>query len=154
MVNVADAGSALTRAGLALTRSTVRLQAEGPRSAEQVWEAYAVPSRWSEWSPQVYAVDCPGDRIVPGLRGTVHAPVPSPVPVRFSVTEVDEAARRWSWVVRVGPTLAAVQIDLEHGVLPRTGGGSLTWLTMTGPLPLVTAYAPLARYAIGRLVGA
>ena len=152
-MSVAHAGSALTRVGLSLTRSTVRLHAEGPLSAEEAWEAYAVPSRWSQWSPQVYAVHCPGDRIVPGLRGTVSAPVPNPVPVRFCVTEVDEDARSWSWVVRVGPTLAAVQIDLEHGVLPRAGGGSLTWLTMTGPLPLVAAYAPLARYAIGRLVG-
>ena len=37
MVSVAPAGSALTRVGLALTRSTVRLHAEGPRSAEQAW---------------------------------------------------------------------------------------------------------------------
>ena len=33
-----------------------------------------------------------------------------------------------------------------------TEAGTLTWLRLTGPLPLVMAYAPVARLALHRLV--
>ena len=49
-----------------------------------------------------------------------------------------------------GP-LGLPRLHLVHGV-EATAGGSATWLVVTGGLPVVAAYAPLARLALGRLV--
>jgi hypothetical protein len=42
---------------------------------------------------------------------------------------------------------------MRHWVTEAPDGGTTTGLRITGPLPLVTSYAPLARVALGRLVG-
>lgn len=70
-----------------------------------------------------------------------------PPPVSFEVTDVDAKGRRWSWRAVLGP----IRMSFDHGVEVR-GEGSLTWLTMHGPLPLLVLYAPLARLALHRLV--
>ena len=71
------------------------------------------------------------------------------VPVSFEVLALDEDRREWSWRAHVGP----LSLRLEHGVLAR-GAGSATWLRVHGPLPVVAAYAPVARLALSRLVAA
>ncbi len=84
-------------------------------------------------------------RIAPGLRGVVVGPVGVQVP--FEVLAVDEAAMTWTWRVRA----ASAELTLEHSVTP-DGDGCRTDLTITGPAPLVVGYAPVARFALTRLV--
>ena len=84
-------------------------------------------------------------RIAPGLRGVVIGPVGVQVP--FEVLTVDEPAMRWTWRVRA----AFAELTLEHSVTP-DGEGSRTDLTIIGPAPLVVGYAPVARFALTRLV--
>ena len=69
------------------------------------------------------------------------------VGVDFVVDSVDETARVWVWTVRKGP----LTLHLDHRVVSE-GSGTRTTLGMAGPLPVLLAYAPLARLAIGRLV--
>ena len=128
---------------------TLTLRAAGTAPAALAWERYADPGLWSTWSPQIQRVDTPMTRLTAGARGTVRAGLlPRPtVPVPFEVLEVDEAARRWSWRAHLGP----VVLHLEHGVEGDTTSSS-TWLRVAGPLPVVLGYAPLARFALGRLV--
>ena len=117
----------------------------GPLAETDVWERYAVPARWSEWAPQIRAVDTAAGRIAPGVRGRVRGPLG--VTVSFLVTAVDEQQRTWSWDVRLG----LVRMHLQHGVAshPR---GTATWLNLTGPAPAVLAYLPVAYAALRRLV--
>lgn len=125
---------------------TLPLAASGPAPADAVWERYAVPTAWPDWSPQVRRVEASAGRIAPGTSGTVHG-WGSP-PVRFTVTSVDEAARTWAWDVRLGP----VSLHLDHGVDALPGLGSRTWVHLRGPAPVALAYAPLARLALQRIV--
>ena len=124
--------------------ASVTLRATGPASATDVWEAYADPSRWSEWSPHIRRVEAIG-RLRPGLAGRVWSFMPPPV--SFDVTSVDAKARKWSWRAGLGP----VWLSFDHGVTARRSG-SATWLTMHGPLPLLLLYAPVAQVALFRLV--
>jgi hypothetical protein len=125
----------------------MRIEATGPRPADDAWEQYTRTSAWPTWSPQIRAVRGVDGRIAPGDRGVVHGPFPVRVP--FRIVAVDAEARRWTWRVGVGP-LAVV---LDHGVDP-VGGGSSAWADVHAPALLVRAYAPLARLALRRLVGA
>ncbi|WP_460841980.1 SRPBCC family protein [Nocardioides marmoraquaticus] len=131
--------------------ATVTLRTRGDAAPDTAWERYADPSLWSTWSPQIQRVELDAPRLVGGARGTVRAGLlPHPtLPVPFTVLEVDEPARTWAWEVRLGP----VRLRLEHGVVPEPGGCA-TWLTVRGPAPVVAAYAPVARWALGRLVRA
>jgi hypothetical protein len=69
------------------------------------------------------------------------------VGLRFTVLTVDEAQHEWCWRVRLGP----FRLRLEHGVTGHLTGSS-TWLRLHGPLPVLLAYAPVARSALARLV--
>jgi Polyketide cyclase / dehydrase and lipid transport len=122
------------------------LHATGPIGPDEVWERYAVPARWSQWAPQITGVEVPVSRLVAGVRGRVRAPLGVTLP--FVVDTVDEAARRWSWTVSLGP----VRLHLLHWVTEGPDGGSTTGLRVSGPAPLVVGYALLAHLAIGRLV--
>jgi hypothetical protein len=126
--------------------TALTLHATGPEAPAEVWERYAVPARWREWAPQITGVDLPTGRLAAGARGRVLGPLGLALP--FVVDSVDEATRRWSWTVSVGP----VRLRLLHWVAEGPDGGSTTGLRMDGPAPLVVGYAPLARLAIGRLV--
>jgi hypothetical protein len=119
----------------------VTLRASGPAEPSEVWERYAEPARWSQWSPQVRLVST-HERIRPGLRGRVDGVLP------FVVLDVDERGRRWSWVAGHRP----LTMHLEHTVAATDGGGTLTTLTTVGPAWLVAPYLPLAQLAIHRLV--
>ncbi|MGY2001578.1 SRPBCC family protein [Blastococcus sp. SYSU DS1024] len=128
--------------------TTLTLHATGTAPPAEVWERYAVPARWSGWSPQITGVELPADRLAAGVSGRVLGPLGLAVP--FTVEEVDEAARRWSWRVAVGP----LHVRLLHWVAEGPGGGTTTGLRLSGPAPLVLAYAPAARLALARLVRA
>lgn len=145
-------GGRVVAGGYCVAMAIVTLRTRGDAAPDTAWERYADPALWSSWSPQIQRVDLDAPRLVTGARGTVRAGVllPRPrLPVPFTVLEVDEAARTWAWSVRVG----IVTLHLEHGVVPEPGGCA-TWLTIRGPAPVVAAYAPLARLALGRLVRA
>ena len=126
--------------------AALTLRASGSRSAEEVWQLYADPQRWRQWSPQIRRVDAVG-LLRPGLEGTVTTYLP--VAVHFRVVEVHAADRTWSWDVRLGP----IRIGLDHGVRADPTAGSSTWLRLRGPFPVIMAYAPLAQLALRRLVG-
>lgn len=127
--------------------TTLTIRARGTATADEVWDRYADVRRWSEWAPQIRGVDADGTTLHAGLSGTVR-PIVGPG-VRFMVEDVDAAARTWAWRVRVGP-VGLVRMHLVHGV---ESDGS-TWLKVSGLLPVVAGYAPLARLALGRLVKA
>ena len=126
--------------------STTTARSCGPGDADAVWGRYVIPSRWSSWSPQVRGVSCEraDEPVQAGTRGVVHGPAGVRVP--FAVTDVDAGGRRWTWRVRVG----ALDLAMVHGVDPRPGG-CCAWVRVTGPLPVVAAYAPVARLALRRL---
>ncbi|SHF51244.1 Polyketide cyclase / dehydrase and lipid transport [Jatrophihabitans endophyticus] len=123
----------------------VTVGAKGRVLPDEVWDRYRDISRWPEWAPQISRVDATDDHVAFGVTGTVVGPFG--VSVDFVIETVDEQARRWTWTVRRWP----VTIRLEHAVTKR-GGGSATSLRLDGPLPVVVAYAPLARLALQRLV--
>jgi hypothetical protein len=119
--------------------------ASGPAEPELVWRRYTEPARWPGWAPQIRGVETAAARIAPGVTGTVRGPLG--LPVRFTVTDVDEAGRRWAWDARLGP----VRLHLRHGVDPE-GAGTRTWLAARGPAAVLAAYLPIARFALHRLV--
>jgi hypothetical protein len=125
--------------------SRLTLAAAGAAPAEQAWERYAQVAYWSRWSPQIRSVTCSSPRIRTGSTGRVHAAMG--VGVDFVVDSMDETARVWVWTVRKGP----LRLHLTHRVV-REGDGCRTILEMSGPLPVLLGYAPLARLALGRLV--
>ncbi len=126
--------------------TAVPLVVHGRADPDEVWERYAVPGRWHEWSPQIGHVECSHDRIVRGATGTVHGP--AGLRVDFTVDDVDERARTWTWTVHVGP----VRLRLDHALEARPGGGTTTRLVTHGPLPVALAYTPVAGLALTRLV--
>ncbi|MFD4985379.1 hypothetical protein [Streptomyces sp. NPDC058374] len=48
--------------------------------------------------------------------------------------------------------LGPLVLRLRHEVLAAPDGGSGTRLTVSGPLPVVMLYRPVAAWALGRLV--
>jgi len=133
--------------------TTLYLAATGPRPSDEVWDRYARPALWSTWAPQIRRVDVDTERLGGGETGRVHGPLG--FSADFEVDTWDEEARRWSWTVRpraaLLPGVPVPRLHLGHGVLS-TEAGTLTWLRLSGPLPLVVPYAPVARLALHRLV--
>lgn len=119
------------------------LSARGDARAATIWERYATIARWRTWAPHIRGVEANAARIAPGVTGTVLGPVG--LRVRFHVDAVDEP-RSWSWTARVGP----VRLALDHGV----EADGRTTLRMRGLGPVVLGYAPVARWALARLVRA
>ena len=120
--------------------TTLRIRRRGAADKYQIWARYRDPERWSSWAPHIRAVRAEGP-LRPGLEGEVVGVLG--VTARFEVLEVDEAQGRWTWVVRSGP----VRLRIEHEVADGLAG-----LVLSGPAPVVAAYAPVARAALGRLV--
>ncbi len=119
----------------------------GPRQADAVWADYVDLSRWPAWSPPISGVEASSERLSTGLTGTVL--VLGTLRVPFAIGSVDHEQRVWEWDV----SLASRQIWMRHEVLERAGGGSVTTLTVAGPMPLVIGYPEVARLALSRLVG-
>ena len=122
------------------------VSARGPVAPDEAWERYADLDRWPHWAPQISGVRAGRRRIVPGLTGTVRAA--GLVHLPFEVLTVDEAARTWSWRVRVG----LARVVLHHGVEP-AAGGTRSWLVAEGPALVVAPYTPLAFVALHAHVG-
>ncbi|WP_250006640.1 SRPBCC family protein [Actinoplanes sp. M2I2] len=120
------------------------LEVVGPRPADDVWDRYARPGRWPEWSPQIRSVDYPEPVLRAGVSGTVHGPLG--FPVRFRIEQVTPP-RAWSWVV----SAAGVRLTLWHTV-EATAAGTRTLLAIEGFAPAVLLYLPAARLALGKLV--
>ncbi|WP_122615309.1 SRPBCC family protein [Streptomyces sp. Tu 4128] len=125
--------------------ASLTIHAEGPIDADTAWQRYARLDAWASWAPQIRRVHADRRLLVPGLTGQVESVAGIRVP--FRVEAVDDVRRTWSWRVRVGP----VGIRLHHRVHAREGG-CRTDLTMNGPGLVPAAYAPLARFALRRLV--
>ena len=126
--------------------TTTTLHATGPVDPAEVWERYAVAARWPTWAPHITGVEVAVPRLAAGTAGRVRGPGGIVLP--FEVEDVDEAGRRWSWQVHAGP----VTLHLLHWVVPAPGGGTTTGLRTTGPAAVVLGYAPLAGWALRRLV--
>lgn len=126
------------------------LRATGTVPADEVWERYADPSRWSEWGPYVTGATLTTPRLAAGARGVVRGPLG--VSAAVVILAVDEIARTWAWRARCGPLV----LVLEHGVedlgVEERGRGTRTWLTLRGAAPLVLAYSLPARVALRALV--
>lgn len=118
----------------------------GPAPPDLVWIRYVRPDRWPGWSPQIRGVDYPVDELAAGTAGVVRGPCALAVP--FEILAVDAGRRSWVW--RVHPPVVGA-LTLVHGVEP-AGSGTRTTLEVTGPAPVVAAYLPVARIALGRLV--
>ncbi|WP_375482951.1 SRPBCC family protein [uncultured Jatrophihabitans sp.] len=125
--------------------SVITVHASGRARAETAWARYLEPQRWPDWSPQITRVESSARTIAPGVTGRVHGPLW--VSVDFVVETVDASAMTWAWRVHRGP----VTLRLHHAVTA-TERGSRTSVGVTGPLPLILGYAPLARFALSRLV--
>lgn len=124
---------------------TLRIQATGPLPVEHAWARYTEPRRWSVWAPQIHEVDYPHTVIRPGTSGRVTGP--AGVVAVFRIDAVDHEARTWAWSVRSGP----LRLGFEHGV-DAAAEGSTAWARVHALWPVVIAYAPVARWALGRLV--
>ena len=124
----------------------IAIAAGGPADPDVVWKRYIEPTRWPSWSPQILGVDYPGQQLREDTAGAVHGLFGLTLP--FRILAVDEASRTWTW--RVCAPLG-IEMTLDHGVEP-AGTGTRTTLAVDGPAPVVLAYVPLARVALGRLV--
>lgn len=122
------------------------LAVTGPASPELVWLRYLRPAQWPGWSPQIREVDYPHGELAPGTAGVVRGPCALAVP--FEILTVDPGNRSWTW--RVHPPVVGA-LTLGHGVEP-AGRGTRTTLVVTGPALVVSAYLPVARLALRRLV--
>jgi hypothetical protein len=125
---------------------TRSVEVSGPLAPAAVWERYAVPTSWPGWLPQISEVDLSTPRLSAGATGRLHAPMGVSIP--FTVDRVDEAARTWAWTIRVG----LLKLRLEHWVTGAADGGTTTGMRVSGPGPLVAAYAGQAQAALERLV--
>lgn len=127
---------------------TITVSATGKADLKTAWDRYRKPALWSSWAPQISRVECVDDVIRPGTRGRVVGPLG--VAVLFVIEHVDAEQHAWSWIV-TGPF--GVRLRLHHS-LSAVATGTSTSLAIDGPLPIVLGYAPVARFALGRLVSA
>ncbi|ROP45874.1 SRPBCC family protein [Pseudokineococcus lusitanus] len=135
---------------MSATALTLRVAARGGATPDLAWERYARPALWPTWSPQITGVELP-DRLTTGARGVVHGV--GGLRLDVVVLDVDEATRTWAWEVTLArPRVPGVRMRLDHAVLPGRAGGARTTLALTGPAPVVTAYAPAAWVALRGLV--
>lgn len=128
---------------------SLRLSARGSLPADEVWRRYTDTAWWPRWAPHLRAVDYDAPVLTPGTTGRVTGV--GGVVAHFRIDAVDAAARTWSWSVRSGP----LRLSFEHGVDAAASGpghASRAWLVVHGPWPAIIAYAPLARFSLGRLV--
>ncbi|MBM6405300.1 SRPBCC family protein [Phycicoccus sp. CSK15P-2] len=124
---------------------SLRVAATGAVTPEHAWARYTEPRRWPSWAPHLREVDYPHEVVQQGTSGRVTGV--AGVVALFTVESVDHDARRWSWQVRSG----GVHVRFEHGVDPAEDGCE-AWLVGHALWPVLLAYAPLARWALGRLV--
>lgn len=132
-----------------LVSGALRLSASRPLPIGDVWERYSQPRWWRQWAPHMREVDYPHAVVTPGTTGRITGV--GGVVADFRIDAVDVAAHTWSWSVRSGP----FRVSFEHGVdaaPPGSRRGSVAWLVMHGPWPVLLGYVPIARYSLGRLL--
>ena len=132
-----------------LLLGALRLSASGSLPADEAWQRYTRPARWTEWAPHLREIDYSEPVIRPGTSGRVTGV--GGVVAEFQIDAVDEKARTWSWSVRSGP----LGVSFDRGVNVAPSGLdqlSTAWLVARGLWPVVLGYAPIARYSLGRLV--
>ena len=121
-----------------------RIEVTGSATPVLAWSRYADLGAWSTWAPPIVGVDADGAALAVGRHGSVR--VVGGIRIGFVVTAVDPEAMTWSWIASLGP----VRLTLHHDVGPDPAG-TRAGLTLEGPAPVVTGYAPLARLALVRL---
>ena len=119
----------------------IRISVDGPADADLVWHRYTTPELWPTWAPHMSGVSYDDEVISVGGRGHVRG---AGLSIPFLITAVNHAERTWSW--RVGGRLG---VDLQHQVVDNGAGSTAS---LTGPVWLIPVYAPLARFALKRLV--
>lgn len=117
----------------------MRVGVSGAAAPSEVWDRFTRPQRWPSWAPHLRSVTCADTQIRAGTQGVVRGPWP--LRLRFVVTNVQPAARRWTW--RAGP------VPMRHGV-DADARGSRAWVEL--PAVLGIPYWPLLRWALSRLV--
>jgi hypothetical protein len=122
------------------------LTASGPVDVDVAWSRYLRPALWPDWAPQIRRVVYEPDELEAGTTGSVVGPCG--VTVTFEITAVDRPARLWSWRV-AGPL--RTELDLHHSV-SSTAGLTVTTLVIDGPAVTAATYAPVAQFALHRLV--
>jgi hypothetical protein len=130
---------------MSVLTGSIRLSAEGPLDPDAVWRRYTEPARWNTWAPHLSEVDYPHKRVRAGTTG--RASGPGGVVALFRVESVDPDARTWSWSVRTGP----LRLSFDHGV-DEVGADSRAWVVIHAPWPVAIGYAPVARWALEKLV--
>jgi hypothetical protein len=129
------------------------VSATGPASAAAVWTRYVSPGIWPSWAPHIHAADYPHQTVRPATKGQLRGP--GGVRLDFRVDAVDEAASRWSWTVSRRVPMSRLgfpaRVRMDHGVEPHAGG-SRAWVQIHLPAPVAGLYAPIARFALSRLV--
>ncbi|AZI59470.1 SRPBCC family protein [Nakamurella antarctica] len=123
------------------------ITARGTASSAVVWERYAQPALWPEWSPLIQSVQCSHRRLQTGSTGTVRGP--ANIGIDFVIVNFDETNLSWVWDVKV-PVVGST-LRLDHFVGDDNGATS-TSLTINGCAPYVVGYAPLAKLALNKLV--
>lgn len=142
------------------SRFSASVTEHGPVPADEVWDRYVVPARWTSWAPHLTGVSASDAMIRPGTTG--HVTAVGVVRAAFVIDEVDAASRSWSWTVRLGP----IVLHLVHRVLDpepvsdaepgrsQAQPGSASQVVITGPRLVVLPYLPVMRLALRRLVSA
>ena len=122
----------------------IDLHADGPASVDAAWEAYTRVDRWRDWSPHMPPVEADATAIRPCMKGRWRL---GPVTIgRFAITDVDAAARSWSWrVSALGLTTTG-----EHRVEAHRDG-CRCHMAMDLPPVVAQAYRPVAWWALRRL---
>lgn len=127
-----------------VTHAGVILTATGSAGVDDVWMSLVCPGSWSRWAPHIRRVEYAHRRLLAGTSGRVLGP--PPVSIGFSVLDVDEAARAWTWRVALRP----LGIVMSHQAIPMPGGTRVR-LVIKGFHALALGYAPLALWALRRL---
>ena len=74
--------------------ATLTVRAHGPVPADEAWDRYARPARWSFWSPQITRVSYPDERLSAGGSGREAGGTPHALHVTAEATFArDDGAR-------------------------------------------------------------
>lgn len=131
---------------------TIRqLKISGPAEVDLVWARLTDFDLWPTWSPQILRVESEDDRIRRGAVGTVRSLAAIGIP--FVITEHDETARSWSWIVRLGLVTATMhhRVSSHQRAHSRPHGSKVDFTIESHPV-LAAAYLPAAAVALTRLV--
>lgn len=127
--------------------TTVLVNATGTATPDDVWQRYTNPMTWSDWAPQITAVEYEGETLRPGTTGRVVASMG--VTLDFEVEDVDATQRSWSWRVGRGNT----SVLMHHAVVPTGDGRTMATMRIDGALATVLQpYRLIASRALRGLV--